>query len=79
MCFMKSPKISVPDTPTPAPLPPDPESAKKVESVEFGGEKQNTADVTGVQGSGTSGKSSLKIKKDTTTSIKTGANIGAVK
>ncbi|QOC54762.1 hypothetical protein [Aeromonas phage T7-Ah] len=78
MCFFSAPKISVPDTPTPAPLPPPVEDAPKVESVEFGGEGSKTSDLTGVKGSGTSGKESLKIKKEAKTPKPktTGANIG---
>lgn len=77
MCFFSAPKISVPDTPAPAPLPPPVEDAPKVESVEFGGEGSKISDLTGVKGSGTSGKEALKIKKNEAPKPKTtGANIG---
>lgn len=64
MCMFKAPKISVPDTPTPAPLPPPIEDAPKVESVEFGGDaKTDTEDATGVKGDKSTGKGSLKITR----------------
>lgn len=77
MCFFKPPKIDMPETPTPAPLPPPVEDAPKVESVEFGGKKESVEDVTGVKGSGSSGKSALKIQKThKPVTNTTGANVG---
>lgn len=79
MCFFSAPKISVPETPTPAPLPPPVEDAPKVESVEFGGQGTKTSELTGVKGSGSSGKESLKIKKTEPPKPKTtGANISGL-
>ncbi|ACR16492.1 hypothetical protein [Vibrio phage JSF24] len=63
MCIFKAPSISVPDTPIPAPLPADLESAPKVESVDFGGSaKVDTETASGVKGEKSTGKSSLKVK-----------------
>lgn len=75
MCMFKPPKISTPDTPTPAPLPPPIEDAPKVESVEFGGgaKEDDTEKATGIKGDKATGKSSLKIKKSPVNN-KTGTN-----
>ncbi|MGL5583274.1 MAG: putative phage head protein [Cetobacterium sp.] len=75
MCF-SAPKISVPDTPTPAPLPPPIEDAPKVEGVEFGGSAEtDTETASGIKGEKSKGKSSLKVKKEPMAPKKTGANI----
>lgn len=64
MCMFKQPKITVPDTPVPAPLPPPIEDAKKVEEIDFGGDsKSTTEDASGIKGSKESGKGSLKIQR----------------
>lgn len=77
MCF--APSIKVPDTPTPAALPPPLEDAEKVESVDFGGNgqgKTDTMDATGYAGKSSLGKGSLKIEKEKTPMKKTtGANV----
>lgn len=76
MCF--APSVKIPETPTPAPLPPPLEDAPKVESVDFGGEGKNTntEDATGIAGKSSLGKGSLKIEKNKTPAVKkTGANI----
>ena len=76
MCF--APSVKIPETPTPAPLPPPLEDAPKVESVDFGGEGKNTntEDATGIAGKSSLGKGSLKIEKNKAPSAKkTGANI----
>jgi len=80
MCF-SAPKITVPDTPTPAPLPPPIEDAKKVESVDFGGSaKTDTEDATGIKGEKAKGKASLKINKNQVNpKMKVGANNGSRK
>jgi hypothetical protein len=71
--MFKQPKITVPDTPVPAPLPPPIEDAKKVEEIDFGGAgKTNTEDASGIKGSKDTGKGSLTIKR--TSATKTGAN-----
>lgn len=76
MCF-SAPKISIPDTPTPAPLPPPLEDAPKVESVEFGGSAEtDTETASGIKGEKAKGKSSLKVKKTMTAPKTTGVNYG---
>lgn len=73
MCF-SAPKITVPETPTPAPLPPPVEDAPKVEGVDFGGSAEtDTETASGVKGEKSKGKSSLKVKREPATT-KTGAN-----
>lgn len=73
MCF--APSVKIPDTPTPAPLPPPLEDAPKVESVDFGGENKNdTEDASGFAGKTKLGKGSLKIEKSNTAAKSTGAN-----
>lgn len=72
MCFFKAPSISTPMVATPDPLP-DPEEAKKVESVDFGGSSESdTESASGIKGEKAKGKSSLKINKP-----KVNAKIGA--
>lgn len=64
MCFMSAPGIFIPNTPTPAPLPPPIEDAPKVESIDFGGGAETESEKSsGVKGKKSSGKSSLKIPK----------------
>lgn len=77
MCFFSTPKITVPDTPTPAPLPPPVDDAPKVESIDFGGGvKSDTETASGIKGEKSKGKGSLKIeKKKPLTPSKTGANL----
>lgn len=75
MCF--GPSVKIPDTPTPAPLPPPIEDAPKVESVDFGGAgtKNDTEEASGFTGKSKLGKGSLKIEKNTQPANKvTGAN-----
>jgi len=78
MCF-SAPKITVPDTPTPAPLPPPIEDAKKVEGVDFGGSAEtDTETASGFKGEKAKGKSSLKIKKNQANpKMKVGVNTGS--
>lgn len=74
MCF-SAPSISVPDTPTPAPLPPPIEQAPTVDSVKFGDVDTDTETASGVKGKRAKGKSSLQIKKrDPKQQARTGAN-----
>lgn len=73
MCF--APKVSIPDTPTPAPLPPPIEDAPKVESVDFGGDRADNEDATGFEGKSKLGKGSLKIEKTPAMPKTTGANL----
>lgn len=77
MCFFKAPNITVPDTPTPAPLPPPIEESPKVESVDFGGGvESDTETASGVKGQKATGKSSLKIEKEKKpVTSKVGANL----
>lgn len=78
MCFMKSPNISTPMVSTPDPLP-EPDAAKKVESVDFGGSATpDTESASGVKGAKATGKSSLRINRPKE-AAKVGANIGTVK
>ena len=72
MCF--APSVKIPDTPTPAPLPPPLEDAPRVESVDFGGDKTDTEDASGFAGKTKLGKGSLKIEKPSTSAKSTGAN-----
>lgn len=79
MCLFKVPEIKIPDTPIPAPLPPELDSAKTVESIDFGGgAKLETETASGIKGEKSTGKSSLKIKtnkpKATSNRSSTGAN-----
>ncbi|MGL5566927.1 MAG: putative phage head protein [Plesiomonas sp.] len=73
MCF--APSVKIPETPTPAPLPPPLEDAPKVESVDFGGDKTNTEDASGFAGKTKQGKGSLKIEKTPAMPKVTGANV----
>lgn len=75
MC-LSTPKISTPDTPTPAPLPPDIDKVKQVESVKYGDADTNTETASGRKGKRAKGKSSLQIKKPTEPKS-TGVNTGA--
>jgi len=54
MCFFSAPDVSIPDTPTPAPLPPPIDEEKTVGEVKFGGSDNDTKKT---------GKDSLKITK----------------
>lgn len=75
MCMFSTPKISVPDTETPPPMP-DAEDAKRVESVDFGGSSDSdTETASGVKGKAAKGKASLKIAKAAPIAKTTGANL----
>lgn len=76
MCLMKAPEIKVPDTPTPAPLPPPVDTAATVDSVKFGSES-DTETSSGIKGKSSKGKKSLQVDKKKPATIqkaKTGAN-----
>lgn len=69
MCFFDAPEINIPDTPTPAPLPPPIDEDKTVGEIQLGGQAGTDK--------GTTGKSQLKIPKNkpnNTLKVQTGVN-----